>query len=213
MAYLFGAFRLDLEAGELLRRGERVEIRPKVFDLLLFLLQNRGKLLTKEMLLAQVWSDVVVSETSLTRTVADLRELLEDDSDQPQYIETAPKRGYKFIAAVEEVRSGAPGSQETGLSLIHGATEYPLREGEQMIGRGREVDIPLFTSLTSRHHARVHVRNGVVTLEDLGSMNGTLVNGVRVNGAIELKLGDQIKIGGEVLVLWSPTSPTTPTPQ
>jgi adenylate cyclase len=76
--------------------------------------------------------------------------------------------------------------------------------------RGPEVDIPLFTALTSRHHARVHVAGDSVTVEDLGSKNGTLVNDRRVNGAMELKPGDQIEISGELLVLWSPSASTTP---
>jgi pSer/pThr/pTyr-binding forkhead associated (FHA) protein len=97
------------------------------------------------------------------------------------------------------------------LSLLHGTKEYPLHEGDQLIGRGREVEIPLFTALTSRHHARVRVAGDRVTVEDLGSMNGTLVNNTRVHGSVELKLGDQIAVGGELLVLWSPSAPTRPT--
>ncbi|HUP44235.1 MAG TPA: FHA domain-containing protein [Thermoanaerobaculia bacterium] len=101
----------------------------------------------------------------------------------------------------------------TAFSLLHGAREYPLRDGDQLIGRGREVDIPLFTALTSRHHARIRVADQKVILEDLGSMNGTRVNQEPVSGSIELKLGDQIEIGGELLVLWSPASPTKPARQ
>lgn len=209
--YLFDPFRLDLQTGELWKQDQRLEIRPKVFDLLVFLLQNRGNLLTKEMLLNEVWSDVVVSETSLTRTVADLRDLLDDDADEPRYIQTTPKRGYKFVAPVEEVRTDP--TQGTGLSLLHGRKRYALHEGDQLIGRGPEVEIPLFTALTSRHHARVHVSGQFVVLEDLGSMNGTRVNGTRVTGSIELKMGDQIEIGGEELVLWSPLVDTTPAPE
>lgn len=211
-AYVFGPFHLDLQAGELRKNGQQLEVRPKVFDLLVYLVQNRGRLLPKEALLEQVWSDVVVSDTSLTRTVADLRELLDDAPEQPKYIQTMPRRGYKFVAAVEEIRSAPARLSGTasGLSLLHGAKEYPLREGTHLIGRGREADIPLFTSSTSRQHARVHVSSEDVILEDLGSMNGTRVNGQRISGSVELKLGDQIEVGGETLVLWSPLSPTEP---
>ena len=210
--YAFGPFRLDLHAGELWSGEQRIEIRPKVFDLLVFLIQNRGKLLTKNTLLEQVWHDVVVSETSVTRTVADLRELLGDDPDQPRYIETSPKRGYKFVAAVEERTASAPASAPAPLAftLLHGTKQYRLHEGEQLIGRGAEAEIPLFTALISRQHARVRVSGETVTLEDLGSMNGTLVNNTRVNGTVELKVGDQIEVGGEMLVFWSPTAPTKP---
>ena len=206
--YVFGPFRLDLQASELWRGDERLAIRRKVFDLLVFLIQNRARVLTKEKIFEHVWTDVVVAETSLTRTMADLRELLQDDADQPRYIETVPKRGYKFFATVEEVRTAA--TSETAFTLLHGRKKYPLHEGDQLIGRGEEVEIPLFTALTSRHHARVRVIGDEVTIEDLGSMNGTLVNGRRVNGTVGLKAGDEIEIGGERLVLWSPKEPTTP---
>lgn len=70
--------------------------------------------------------------------------------------------------------------------------------------------VPLFTALTSRHHARVRVDGERVTVEGLGSMNGTQVSNTPVHGAVELKPGDQIEVGGELLVLWSPSAPTRP---
>ena len=209
--YAFGPFRLDLRAGELWNGEQRIEIRPKVFDLLVFLIENRGKLLTKKTLLEEVWHDVVVSETSVTRTVADLRELLGDDPDEPRYIQTSLKRGYKFVAAVEELPTPSTAAAATvAFSLLHGTKQYRLHEGDQLIGRGSEVEIPLVNALTSRHHARVRVAGETVTVEDLGSMNGTLVNNTRVQGTVELKIGDEIEVGGERLVLWSPSAPTKP---
>jgi DNA-binding winged helix-turn-helix (wHTH) protein len=208
--YEFGPFRLDLQGGELWRGQERLLIRPKVFALLVVLIENRGTLLTKETLLEQVWGDVVVSETSLSRTVADLRELLQDDADQPRYVETTPKRGYKFVAPVIEI-DGAPKVQRpSAFTLLHGTKTYPLHDGDHLIGRGEDVAIPLFTALVSRHHACVHVAGETVTVEDLGSMNGTRVNQQQLSGTIELRPGDQIEIGGERLVLWSPSSSTKP---
>lgn len=205
VAYEFGPFRLDLQAGELWRGEARQEIRPKVFSLLVFLIENRRRLLTKDMLLEAVWGDVVVSETSLSRTVSDLRDLLGDDVDDPRYVQTTRKRGYRFVAPVEEIGPAPKIEQRpSSFTLLHGAVRYPLREGDQLIGRGAEVEIPLFTALVSRHHARVRVSEETVTVEDLGSTNGTRVNDRRLTGAVQLAPGDQIEIGGERLVLWTP---------
>ncbi len=165
--------------------------------------------MTKEELLETIWADVVVSEATLSRTVAALRAALGDDPARPLYIETVSRRGYKFVGALQETVAATP---KVGLSVIHGAKEYALRPGTQVIGRGRDVHIPLFTPSTSRHHARIDVDGETVTLEDLGSTHGTFVNGKKVSGPIHVQAGDEIEIGGERLILWSPSSETSPEP-
>ena len=201
--HAFGPFTVDPDAAELRNGKERIALRPKCFDLLVDLIEHRGKLVTKEQLMERVWGDVVVDEATISRTVADLRAALGDDPQEPQFIETVARRGYKFIAPV-----GGQG----GFALIHGAKEYPLHRGSQMIGRGRDVDIPLYTPATSRQHARIEIDRDRITLVDLESRHGTFVNGKRIDGAVELAAGDQIEIGGERLILWSPASETSPEP-
>lgn len=203
-AYSFGPFTLDVSAAELRKGEKRIALRPKCFDVLLYLVGHRGELVTKQQLLDAIWSDVVVDEATVSRTVAELRAALEDDSDAPRYIETVARRGYKFIAGEEPRREG--------LALIHGAKEYPLRSGGQIIGRGKESDIPLYTPTTSRRHARVDLSDDEIILTDLASRHGTFVNGKRVEGSVRLTPGDQIEIGGERLILWSPASETSPEP-
>ena len=99
-SFFFGPFQLDPEAAELRRDGHRVELRPKCLQLLLFLVAKRGKLVSREILLEQIWSDVVVGQETLSRTITEIRQALGDPADAPQYIETVPRHGYKFIAAV-----------------------------------------------------------------------------------------------------------------
>jgi DNA-binding winged helix-turn-helix (wHTH) protein len=207
--FSFGPFVLDCAGAELRRGDEKVPLRPKCFDVLLHLVQQPGKLVTKDELLDQVWSDAVISEATLSRTVASLRAALEDDPESPKYIETISRRGYKFIGPVEETAADPrmePGPRPRFL-LIHGSREYPLR-GEQIIGRGDDADILLHSSTTSRHHARITASAGVVTLFDLDSRHGTFVNGNRVSGAVTLEPGDEIHIGGQILTLWAPGSET-----
>src|SRR5262245_27325367 len=83
------------------KRGDRaVDLEPKVFDVLRFLITRRDRLVTKEELLENVWPGTFVAPNALTRAVAQLRKALGDDADQPRYIETVAKRGYRFVAPV-----------------------------------------------------------------------------------------------------------------
>jgi len=108
-SYEFGPFRLDPSERVLLRHGERVTLTPKVFDTLLALVQSRGKLLEKEALMRLVWPDMAfVEEGNLKNNIFVLRKALGETADQ-RYIETVPKRGYRFIAEVRQVWDAAAG--------------------------------------------------------------------------------------------------------
>jgi TolB-like protein/Flp pilus assembly protein TadD len=98
--YRFGSFHLD-QAGRMLFRGKvKVPLTPKVFDILLILVQNAGRLVTKEDLLQSVWPDIFVEEANLSVNVATLRKALAEGTGESEYIETVPKRGYRFVAKV-----------------------------------------------------------------------------------------------------------------
>jgi TolB-like protein/DNA-binding winged helix-turn-helix (wHTH) protein/Tfp pilus assembly protein PilF len=98
--YEFGPFRLDPAQQQLLARGEAVALTPKAFDTLLLLVRNSGRLVSKEELLRSVWPDVVVEEAIVAQNVFRLRKALGEDADGSRYIETVPKRGYRFVADV-----------------------------------------------------------------------------------------------------------------
>ncbi len=99
-SYQFGDFTLDAADCQLLRNGQTVDLRPKVFETLLFLVQRRGRLVTRDDLLAGVWADTNVGEEVLTHCVTEVRKALGDDRRQPRYVRTVTRRGYKFIAEV-----------------------------------------------------------------------------------------------------------------
>src|SRR5262245_9408385 len=82
------------------RGGITVDLEPKVFDVLRFLIARRDRLVTKEELLENVWSGTFVAPNALTRSVAQLRKALGDDADQPRYIATVAKRGYRCVAPI-----------------------------------------------------------------------------------------------------------------
>lgn len=98
----FGPFSLDVANARLLRQGQAQELVPKDLDVLCFLAQRPGRLVTKDELLDAVWQRRFVSESVLKNGISRLRAVLGDDARAPRYIETAQRRGYRFIATVRE---------------------------------------------------------------------------------------------------------------
>ena len=103
--YRFGEFTLDVDQKVLLRQGKPLLLAPKVLETLLTLVQNGGRIIEKEELMTRLWPDTFVEDSNLTYTIVQLRKTLCDDARHPCYVETIPKRGYRFIADVEEVLS------------------------------------------------------------------------------------------------------------
>jgi pimeloyl-ACP methyl ester carboxylesterase/DNA-binding winged helix-turn-helix (wHTH) protein len=106
-AYTFGSFRLDSAAGLLLRGNDTVPLAPKAFGVLEYLVQRPGQLVTKDELLDLAWADVHVGDGALKVCVREIRRALGDDPRTPQYIETAHRRGYRFVAPVTRNQGSA----------------------------------------------------------------------------------------------------------
>src|ERR1700674_3947499 len=100
--YEFGTFRLNPSQRLLLRNSTPVSITPKAFDLLVVLVEQSGKLLDRDTLLATIWAGVSVEEGNLSVTISHLRKVLGDDRGKQEYIETVSKGGYRFVAPVAE---------------------------------------------------------------------------------------------------------------
>jgi DNA-binding winged helix-turn-helix (wHTH) protein/Tol biopolymer transport system component len=112
--YRFGKFAVDADQKVLFHEDQPLRVTPKVFDTLLILLESHHRIVEKEELMRRLWPDVFVEETNLTFNIQQLRKALGDSAQQPIYIETVPRRGYRFIATVQEGLAGAglpPGSQ------------------------------------------------------------------------------------------------------
>jgi TolB-like protein/DNA-binding winged helix-turn-helix (wHTH) protein/Flp pilus assembly protein TadD len=105
-SYGFGPFRLDPPERVLLRDGQAIPLPPKAYDVLVTLVTRAGHLVTKEELLKEVWAGTFVEEANLSYTVSILRKVLGDDSEPWRYIETVPKRGYRFRAPIVLTQSG-----------------------------------------------------------------------------------------------------------
>ena len=95
--YEFGPFRLDAKERVLLRNGRLVPLAPKALSTLLVLVRNKGHVVAKDLLMKEVWPDEIVEEGNLTQHVFMARRALGETTGTPGYIETIPRRGYRFL--------------------------------------------------------------------------------------------------------------------
>jgi DNA-binding winged helix-turn-helix (wHTH) protein/tetratricopeptide (TPR) repeat protein len=112
-SYEFGPFQLDLENRLLSHNGETVALAPKVFEMLLLLIERRGQVVKKEEMMKTLWPDRYVEISNLTQNIFLLRKILGEESGKAQYIETIPKRGYRFIGTVKEIQAEVKETFET----------------------------------------------------------------------------------------------------
>src|SRR5215210_7153287 len=106
--YLFGVFRIDVTERLLYGGKGVVPLTPKAFDTLLILVENGGHVLGKQELMEKVWPDSYVEENNLAQNISILRKVLGEDAGGQKYIETVPKRGYRFVASVTESTGEEP---------------------------------------------------------------------------------------------------------
>src|SRR6185437_2230463 len=116
LSYTFGTFRLDATERVLFNERGPVSLTPKAFDTLLALVQHSGRVLTTEELISQVWPDSFVEGNNLAQNISTLRKVL--DAGGAKFIETIPKRGYRFVAEVSEIREEPPTGERPPVSRI-----------------------------------------------------------------------------------------------
>lgn len=188
---------LDLSARQLERQGEVVPLEPKVYELLETLITRRPGVVTNQELDELLWPEVYVARTSLTRLVSKLRAALGDTPEGSSIIRTAYKAGYAFCAEVTCLPAAA--AQPAKIELVWRQQALPLTDGVHLAGRDDACALVIDASTVSRHHARLTVIAGAATIEDLGSTNGTHVNGARIAGPARLDVGDELSLGSERL--------------
>lgn len=133
----FGEFVLDGREKVLFRAGTPVPITPKIFDLLLILVQNQGHIVEKSTLMNEVWAGSFVEESNLTFSIRQLRKLLGDDAQHPRFIETVPRRGYRFVGRADSSDAEARSFSGRDPSRNgHAQTQAsPAFEGRSGLGR------------------------------------------------------------------------------
>ena len=201
----FGDLILDIGTRQLLRGSEELRLSPKAFELLRILVEERPRALSKNDLIERLWPDTYVAEANLPSLVAEIREVTGDSAEEPRFIRTIRRFGYAFCATVTD--DAEPGATPLGSWLMCEGRQIRLTEGENIIGREPDAAVWLDVSAVSRRHARIVISDGRATVEDLGSKNGTHVRGERIQGAVELADGDEIRIGSVVLTFRMPARP------
>jgi TolB-like protein/Flp pilus assembly protein TadD len=132
-AYRFGPFHLDIRERRLSRDRAVIPLRLKVFETLLVLVENAGRLVTKQELLDTVWPETSVEENNLNHNISMLRKALGEQATGQHYIETVPRLGYRFVAAVEGIDAQAadrrpPGQDVTSIAVLPFADMSPGRD-------------------------------------------------------------------------------------
>jgi len=196
----FGPFEADLMSGELRKTGVRVAVQAQPFEILAALLERPGVLITREELRVRIWPNEVFVDFDhgLNKGVSKLREVLGDDGSKPRYVETLPRRGYRFIATVSEQSIEAAGHAVVA-RLLHEGKTIPLSPGVHFIGRDESSAVCLNSATVSRRHARLTLAANAASIEDLHSKNGTRVKGKAIRGVTQLHNGDQIEVGSIAL--------------
>ena len=198
MRIQFADFTLDSDSRQLTRTGDAIHLSPKAFDVLCILASRRPNAVSKTELYEQVWPGTFVVDANLAVLIGDIRRALDDDPRQPRFIRTVHRFGYAFCSDVTELTGVPPrgrGEPAVKTWLVWEDRVLVLAEGENLIGRepgsGVWIDVPG----VSRRHARIIVDGTAATIEDLGSKNGTFVEGASVSGVQPLADGTEIAIG------------------
>jgi DNA-binding winged helix-turn-helix (wHTH) protein len=203
--FRLGTWLVQPSLNRLVRGDTELHVRPKLMDLLVFLAQHSGEVISKEEILEGVWAKRFMAESVLSGLMAELRRTLGDDAHSPRFIETVPKRGYRLVIPAEPVDDeGTATGTDAVCVLIVAGRRVPLGEGEHLIGRAPDVAVHIDSTDVSRHHAKVVVHEGCATIEDLGSKNGTFVGKDRVAEPRALRNGDQVRVGGVLIVFRLP---------
>jgi DNA-binding winged helix-turn-helix (wHTH) protein len=196
MLLLFGACTFDRERRELTRDGALVHAGPQVLRLLELLIDARPRALTKGEIHASLWPDTFVSDGTLTSLVAELRGAIGDDARAPGLVRTIHGYGYLFCGHITDAASAAP---TPSCRIIAGDRDIGLPAGEHILGRATDAAVFVDDAGASRHHARIVVTARGATLEDLGSKNGTIVDGRTIEGRCPLTDGASILVGSTSL--------------
>jgi DNA-binding winged helix-turn-helix (wHTH) protein len=155
----FGVFELDLKAGELRRKGSKIKLQEQPFQILRLLLERPGDVVTHDEIIQVLWPNgtIVEYEHSVKTAVKKLRQALGDDADAPRYVETLPRRGYRFIYPVD-VGAGlvpAPQKEDVGAGLAPpspGDPPLPIRAPQAVPLRAAEGTPPSLIGRTLSHY-------------------------------------------------------------
>lgn len=200
MRLQFGQHVFDGSARRLSRAGRAVHLEPLAFGLL----ERRPAAVAKAAIHDRLWAGTFVSESSLTTLVAQLRKALGAEAGR---IRTVRGFGYAFDGDAAELAAGASAADARDgprHHLVWQERTIPLKPGANVLGRDTDAQVVVDAAGVSRRHARILVGGGVATVADLGSKNGTFVDGRRVEGETPLADRATLALGRTVLLYRCP---------
>jgi DNA-binding winged helix-turn-helix (wHTH) protein len=195
----FGGLTLDLDTRQLRQGDDPVHLSRKAYELLCVLVGARPRAIAKRELHDRLWPSTFVSDATLASLVAELRQALGDRGEPTTRIRTVHGFGYAFDGGADGVASTAVAARRHW--IICNGREHPLTDGENLIGRESGAAVTLSAPGVSRRHARVVLADDVMTVEDLGSKNGTFVRGQALTAPLVVVDGDRIRVGSFELTI------------
>jgi DNA-binding winged helix-turn-helix (wHTH) protein len=190
----FGAFEFDAETRRLRRDGADIHLTPKAFYLLELLLEAAPRVVGKRDLHEKLWPGGAVADATLVALIKQLRGALGDHDRLAPLIRTVHRVGYALEAPLTRRERASAGALARW--LMAGQRRLPLVAGENVVGRDAAVQVRLDDPAVSRRHARIVVSGSGAVIEDLGSKNGTFLDGERLAATpLPLHDGSQLAFG------------------
>jgi DNA-binding winged helix-turn-helix (wHTH) protein len=189
-----GEFEFDAVTRRLRRGDADIHLPPKAFDLLAVLVEAAPRVVAKRELHARLWRGGIVADATLVALVKQLRRALGDQDRRAPLIRTVHRVGYALeIAPISREPAMQPVRQ---CWLLAGQRRLSLQAGDNVVGRDVAAEVRFDDPIVSRRHARIVVAAAGVRIEDLGSKNGTFVDGVRLlTEAVPLADGSRVVFG------------------
>jgi DNA-binding winged helix-turn-helix (wHTH) protein len=191
----FGNCKFDSETRQLWRGRTSVALSPKALDLLELLLAQAPRAVSKEEIQSALWPGTFVSEANLTNLISEVRAAIGETARRPRCIRTVHRFGYAFDGELNEEHSVRDSPQPVLYRLVLGRRRITLEPGENILGRHPDAEVRIDQTSVSRRHARISIRAGKATLEDLDSRNGTFLHGRRLEKPAAIHDGDVIGLG------------------
>lgn len=205
----FGRFEFDAVTRRVRRDGEDIHLAPKAFELLAALLNGAPRVVSKRELHARLWPGGVVADATLVALVKQLRAALDDRDRAAPLIRTVHRVGYALEIPLERRAPAMPNVAARWLTV--GRRRLSLAIGENIVGRDETASVRLNDPMVSRRHARIVVSGSGAHIEDLGSKNGTFIDGQPI-AAHPMPLRDGIQLAfGTVLVTYGESGNGMPT--
>ena len=213
-SYVFGGYMLEGRLQRLVHEGQIVPLKPKAYDLLCVLISKRDQVLGKDELLDWLWPRQEVGEANLTQTIYELRQALGETAREPRWIETVPRRGYRFKGSVSELEDKLPPGAPSSLAVL---PFRPLTSQAEIPDLGLGIADAVILSLCET--GRVVVRPFSAVLPHVDSEQDSLTIGSRLDVGMVLEgtvqqFGERIRVNARLLScpagedLWSSTQET-----